>query len=151
MNGYKKEQEIIENKINQLEQSLQQSNIVPKKTILGKETVDYEKYKELEQAYKLQKAQNSALSEENTALKKELKSTENEYNRFRDFIFTILKKLHLTKFYEKLIEKKYLENILPEDVDDREYLNELNKAKESLEKLGKRRRYYRRDEHDIEL
>lgn len=86
-----------------------------------------------------------------TKANQELKSIENEYNRFRDFIFTILEKLHLTKFYEKLIEKKYLENILPEDVDDREYLNELNKAKESLEKLGKRRRYYRRDEHDIEL
>ena len=192
--GYKKEQEIIETRIKHLENEINQSDVSPKKSILGKETVDYEKYKTLERAYKLQKAQISTLRDENKKLEEnyleiknkcyikenaalkeelrktkqenyhliknkevltkanqELKSIENEYSRFRDFIFTILKKLHLTKFYEKLIEKKYLENILPEDVDDREYLNELNKAKESLEKTGKRRRYYRRDEHDIEL
>lgn len=189
--GYKKEQEIIETKIRHLENEIKQSTVSPKRSILGKETVDYEKYKSLEQAYNLQKAQISVLKDENkkleenylemknkryikenTALKEEiikvrqenyqlaktnkvltkvnqeLKSIENEYNIFKDFIFTILEKLHLTKFYNKLIEKEYLENISPEDIDDREYLNELDRAKASLKSSKKRTKYY---DHEIEL
>lgn len=191
VDGYKKEQEIIKTKIKHLENEIGQSDVSPKRSILGKETVDYEKYKALEQAYKLQKAQISALKDENkkleenyletknkryikenaalkeeiikvrqenyqlaktnkvlTKVNQELKSIENEYNRFKDFIFTILEKLHLTKFYNKLIEKKYLENMSPEDIDDREYLNALDRAKTSLKSSKKRTKYY---DHEIEL
>lgn len=191
VDGYKKEQEIIKTKIKHLENEIGQSDVSPKRSILGKETVDYEKYKALEQAYKLQKAQILALKDENkkleenyletknkryikenTALKEEiikvrqenyqlsktnkvltkvnqeLKSIENEYNIFKNFIFTILEKLHLTKFYNKLIEKKYLENMSLEDIDDREYLNALDRAKTSLKASKKRTKYY---DHEIEL
>lgn len=191
VDGYKKEQEIIKTKIKHLENEIGQSDVSPKRSILGKETVDYEKYKALEQAYKLQKAQISALKDENkkleenylemknkrytkenialkeeiikvrqenyqlsktnkvlTKVNQELKSIENEYNIFKDFIFTILEKLHLTKFYNKLIEKKYLENMSPEDIDDREYLNALDRAKTSLKSSKKRTKYY---DHEIEL
>ena len=185
VNGYKKEQKIIENKINQLEQSMQQSDIVPKKTILGKETVDYEKYKELEQAYKLQKAQNSALSEENIKLEdkylitknkryvKENKALAEELNIVRqenrqlthenkvlqkeniklikenksleyikDMLLTLIDKLHLRNFYEKMLEKVIIEKATLEEIPDEEYLDGINDAKQSLERTIEEQEYY---------
>lgn len=185
VDGYKKEQEIIKTKIKHLENEIGQSDVSPKRSILGKETVDYEKYKALEQAYKLQKAQNSVLSEENKkledkylkiknkryieenrALTKELNEVkqenrqlahennnlkkenikltkENERLEFaKDILLTLIDKLHLRNFYEKVLEKIFIEKTSLEEISNEEYLNGINDAKQSLERETEEMEYY---------
>lgn len=60
--GYKQEQRAIEDKLNNLSKELETSSREPKKSLLGKETIDYSIYRVLEQENTLQKAQISNLS-----------------------------------------------------------------------------------------
>ena len=62
--GYKQEQRAIEAKLNEISRELETSTREPKKGLFGKETIDYETFRALEQENALQKAQISSLSNE---------------------------------------------------------------------------------------
>ena len=62
--GYKQEQRAIEAKLNEISRELETSTREPKKGLFGKETIDYETFRALEQENTLQKAQISSLSDE---------------------------------------------------------------------------------------
>lgn len=62
--GYKQEQRAIGAKLNEISRELETSTREPKKGLFGKETIDYETFRALEQENTLQKAQISSLSNE---------------------------------------------------------------------------------------
>lgn len=78
IDGYKREQRIIDQNLQNLEKSLETSQITPKKTILGKETIDYDIFRQYEKQNKLQKAQISILSDENKKLEVKYKDLKNK-------------------------------------------------------------------------
>lgn len=78
VDGYKKEQKLIEKRLAVIEENLSKSKIEPKKSILGKETVDYETFREIEKENQLLKAQISASDERYEKLEKEYQEIKNK-------------------------------------------------------------------------
>lgn len=76
--GYKQEQKLIEKRLAVIEQNLSKSKIEPKKSILGKETVDYATFREIEKENQLLKAQISASDERYEKLEKEHREIKNK-------------------------------------------------------------------------
>lgn len=72
VSGYKQEQRLIDNRMAAIDQNLSKSRIEPKKTLLGKETVDYEQYRILEMENNLLKAENSSLKGQNFNLEQNI-------------------------------------------------------------------------------
>lgn len=78
VDGYKKEQKLIEKRLAVIEENLSKSKIEPKKSILGKETVDYATFREIEKENQLLKAQISASNERYEKLEKEYQKIKNK-------------------------------------------------------------------------
>lgn len=78
IDSYKKEQRLIEKRLAVIDENLSKSKIEPKKSILGKETVDYAIFRELEKENELLKAQNLASKKQYEKLEKEYQKTKNK-------------------------------------------------------------------------
>lgn len=75
--GYKQEQRAIGKKLDEITLELQKRSTEPKKGLFGKETIDYETFRALEQENALQKAQISSLSNE-------IKKHEEKYHELKN-------------------------------------------------------------------
>ena len=62
--GYKQEQRAIGKKLDEITLELQKRSTEPKKGLFGKETIDYETFRALQQESTLQKVQISSLNDE---------------------------------------------------------------------------------------
>lgn len=138
--GYKKEQRLIEKRMTHLDQQMEKSKIKPKKSILGKETVSYEEYRTLEKEITLKNAQISILSDENQKLELKVEEIKNKpYRRKNNELERINRELENQhdedlRFFESMQERHERElKLKARRLVDQEF----RENKEKLKKLEK--------------
>lgn len=111
VDGYKKEQRLIEKRLAVIEENLSKSKIEPKITLLGKEMVDYTTYRELEKENELLKGKNTSLVHQNEVLEQNIMKLKSKpYVRDNDRLRNENDRLREENEKLKLEKKQYEKN-----------------------------------------
>ena len=139
--GYKQEQRAIGKKLDEITLELQKRSTEPKKGLFGKETIDYETFRTLEQENTLQKAKISSLTNEIEKHKEKYQELKNKpYRKKNEELERINSELEYENRQERKMRDYWIEKEVEKQVGEIQHENSILRKKsvrqgKELEKL----------------